>query len=169
MEEKKLTGLDGKNLTSKEFPPVSDETVRSHIKVPGNKILVRVMRRKVSTILTVDKDAFEFEEYFPVLAIGDSVRGIELNDYVALKEGKHLITKLFGHEFMVVDTYMVEFIVSKDYALLSHKYKDSFDIAETAAKLAEESGLKHKVAKGKGEQEMSPAIMGSWASKSKIN
>ena len=98
------------------------EKVENNIRVINNKVLLQVLRKKDSGIISLTEEQKEFETYFPVIVSGSPF--VSSGDYVALKpEKKYGITKLYGMEFMILDTYDIDHIVSKEYALEADSYK----------------------------------------------
>ena len=164
-----MVNLEGTQLKS-ERPTVSDDIVRKHIKVIGNKVLLRVLRKKYSGIVIADEKRMEFEPYFPVIAVGASVLNIFPGDYAGLEPGgKWGITTFFGEEFLIVDPYRIDHIVTPEYAKMHADYQttednDIFRLAEEAKK--ESASL---LAKNGEDVKTNVAIMGDWSTKSKPN
>lgn len=168
MKKKELVGLAGQTLKT-ERPHVSDDIIREHIKVLGNKVLLRVLRKKHSGILTVDDKSMEFEDYFPIIAVGDTVRTLVPGDFAGLEPGgKWGVTKLFGEEFLIVDSFRIDHAVSEHYAKTHDSYKDdSINIMTEAVKA--EAEARSELTASKDDVKINTAILGSWKDKSKPN
>lgn len=145
------------------------QLVDQHVKVPSNKVLVKIRRVPKPTIITVDTKDLKYERFHPVFGIGEGVRNFNVGEYVSLKpEVKFEIIELFGEEFVFADNYTIEYGVTAEYALfLADLYKkDKKSIIELEADATKEA--RSDLFTGDS-PELKPAIMGSWKNKSKPN
>lgn len=168
MGKEKLVNLDGATLETQN-PTVDDNIVRNHIKVLGNKVLLRVVRKKHSGILTIDNKTMEFEPYFPILGVGPNVVGINVGEYAGLEPGgKWGITKLFGEEFLIVDSFRIDHVVTAEYAKMHSDYET---VDENIFKeMVKETGKANtNIAPTNAPDTKGFAITGEWKTKSKPN
>lgn len=139
--------------------------VQKHVKLPLNKILIRVLRKRTSEIITVNTEAREFLQYFPIVVVASNLDSYKVGDYVSLKPGKWEIVKLFGQEFMVCDPYMIDYVVTQEYVDISDGFdsKESPKVQLTAEDLSNMPKIEREI------ESPNTVIKGSWANKSKPN
>ena len=166
-EKAKLVSLNGHELKT-EQEPIPTETVQKHVKLPPNKILVRVLRKKQPSVLTVDHSAYEYEDFFPIVAKAETITMFNVGEFVALKAGKWEIIKLWGQEFMICDTYMIDFVVSAEYAATAEQYKDTSLSISAQAEAAKREAMSSLTPRSEAEA-LPPVIKGAWKNKSKPN
>jgi hypothetical protein len=138
------------------------EKVKSNIKVTNNKILLQVLRKKDSGIISLTEEQKKFETYFPVLVSGSPL--VDVGDYVCLKPGKQYgITKLYGMDFMILDTYDIDHIVSQEYAMESDSYEGKEKNIESLLNEAKkESTLFSDVKEKEDDKVKAPTILGKY-------
>lgn len=138
------------------------EKVENNIRVINNKVLLQVLRKKDSGIISITEEQKEFETYFPVIVSGSPF--VSSGEYVALKpEKKYGITKLYGMEFMILDTYDIDHIVSQEYAMEADSYKTTDKNIESLLNDAKkDTSLFKDVKEKEGDKVKAPTILGKY-------
>ena len=79
-----------------------------------------------------------------------------------------MVIQIGGQEFMICDTYMIDFVVSAEYAATAEQYKDTNRSILAQAEQAKREAMSTLIARDTSEP-LPPVIKGAWKNKSKPN
>lgn len=68
-------------------------------------------------MISLDKEQKAFEDFFPIMKVGERVTNVEVGEFVSLvTEKKYEIIPIIDEEFMIITEYDINYVVSAEYA-----------------------------------------------------